>query len=134
MPDTNMINAFDAVNSICGDLPCTAEDRYYETLDSISIAVVDYRVSHNLSQKQLADHLGISQAMVSKYESGDYNISLRALIDLFDKLSIPLNISFGKEPHPRNTGADLLLRSGYKKVRPEADPTEPHDKTPGSAA
>jgi len=95
MADIQMKNAYSVMAQICGDLPYTAEDRYYEMLDSISIAVVDYRVSHGLSQKQLADKLGVSQAMVSKYESGDCNISLKALIELFDKLAISFDIRFG---------------------------------------
>lgn len=95
MTDIIMKNAFEAVEQICDGLPYTAEDRYYEMLDNISIAVVEYRVSHNLSQQQLAAQIGVSQAMVSKYESGDYNISLKALVELFDKLSIPFELKFG---------------------------------------
>lgn len=102
MANIEMKNAFASMNQICGDLPHTAEDRYYEMLDSISIAVVDYRAAHGLSQRQLAEQLGVSQAMVSKYESGDYNISLKALIELFDKLSIEMDIRIGEAAHPQS--------------------------------
>ena len=94
MANVTMKDAFKAMNEICGDLPYTADDRYYETLDNISIAIVNYRIAHHLSQQQLADYLRISQAMVSKYESGDYNISWKALFDLFDKLAIPFELKF----------------------------------------
>lgn len=91
MLNSKMTNAFDVIDSIAEGMPYTWEDRYYELLDRISVAIVDFRVANNLSQKQLAERLEISQAMVSKYESGDYNISLKALVELFDKLDISLN-------------------------------------------
>lgn len=115
MADVKMRNAFSAMDQICGDLPYTAEDQYYEMLDNIAIAVVDYRVSHGLSQAQLADQLGVSQAMISKYESGDYNISLKALVELFDKLSIPLDVRFGADLS--NSSEDRETKMHYSKYR-----------------
>ena len=94
MSNSILKSANEVMNTIFGDLPYTAEDRYYEILNNISIAVVDYRVKHGFSQKQLAEMLDVSQAMVSKYESGDYNISLKALVSLLDKLNIRMNIDF----------------------------------------
>ena len=94
MSNSILKSANEVMNTIFGDLPYTAEDRYYEILNNISIAVVDYRVKHGFSQKQLAEMLDVSQAMVSKYESGDYNISLKALVSLLDKLNIRMSIDF----------------------------------------
>ena len=67
MSNSILKSANEVMNTIFGDLPYTAEDRYYEILNNISIAVVDYRVKHGFSQKQLAEMLDVSQAMVSKY-------------------------------------------------------------------
>lgn len=94
MSNSILKSANEVVNTIFGGLPYTADDRYYEILNNISIAVVDYRVKHGFSQKQLAEKLDVSQAMVSKYESGDYNISLKALVSLLDKLNIRMSIDF----------------------------------------
>lgn len=94
MSNSILKSANEVMSTIFGDLPYTAEDRYYEILNNISIAVVDYRVKHGFSQKQLAEMLDVSQAMVSKYESGDYNISLKALVSLLDKLNIRMSIDF----------------------------------------
>ena len=134
MSNANMINAFDALDRICGSVPYTAEEHYYEILDEVSIALVDYRIAHNLSQKQLADVLGISQAMVSKYESGDYNISLKALIELFAKLSIPLNISIGKNGHTAADSAPYVPCPGYKPVKNKSSVPAQSEKTQGTAA
>lgn len=104
-------DAFAFVSELFGDLPYTAEDRFYDLLNKISIAVVEYRIAHDMSQSQLAEKLGVSQAMVSKYESGDYNFSLKTLIDLFDKLDIPLSFSLGSESVSSFTSADYLRYS-----------------------
>ncbi len=56
-------------------------DLYY-ILENLSIQIIDYRRSHNLSQKGLAQKLGITQAMVSKMESGDYNFTVEHLHDI----------------------------------------------------
>lgn len=34
--------------------------------------LLGYRAKHNLSQKQLAEIIGVRQEMVSKYESGEH--------------------------------------------------------------
>ena len=118
MSNSILKSANEVMNTIFGGLPYTADDRYYEILNNISIAVVDYRVKHGFSQKQLAEKLDVSQAMVSKYESGDYNISLKALVSLLDKLNIRMSIDFDgvsavSEPE--------LKESSYVRYDAEAD-------------
>ena len=43
-------------------------------------------IDNNLSQKQLAKKLGISQSMVSKLESGEYNSTVEQLWKISKKL------------------------------------------------
>ena len=43
-------------------------------------------IDNNLSQKQLAKKLGISQSMVSKLESGEYNPTVEQLWKISKKL------------------------------------------------
>ncbi len=65
-------------------------DIYYE----ISTKIFDYRISKGWSQKQLAKVLGVTQAMVSKLESGEYNYTIEQLWKISTKLGWKLNISF----------------------------------------
>ena len=97
MAGVKMRDAYQVIDEICGDLPYTFEDKYYDALNNISVALVDYRIAHHLSQKQLADKLGMSQAMISKYESGDNNFSLKTLFELLGKLKIDFDLHIGKE-------------------------------------
>lgn len=57
-------------------------------------AIVDARVSNNLTQKELADRTGINQADISKLENGTRNPSLRLLQRLADGMDMVLKIEF----------------------------------------
>lgn len=57
-------------------------------------AIVDARVSNNLTQKELADRTGINQADISKLENGTRNPSLRLLQCLADGMDMVLKIEF----------------------------------------
>lgn len=57
-------------------------------------AIVDARVSHNLTQKQLAERSGINQADISKLENGTRNPSINLLKRLADGMDMALKIEF----------------------------------------
>ncbi len=57
-------------------------------------ALVDARVSQNLTQKELAERTGINQADISKIEKGTRNPSLNLLKRLADGMDMVLKIEF----------------------------------------
>lgn len=57
-------------------------------------AMVDARVSQNLTQKELAERTGINQADISKLENGTRNPSLKLLKRLADGMDMVLKIEF----------------------------------------
>lgn len=69
-------------------------------LDSILVdlasEIINYRVDNSLTQKDLAEKLEISQAMVSKIESGDYNPSVEFLFNISKKLGLNLIVELRK--------------------------------------
>lgn len=65
-----------------------------DMLVEISCAFIKYRVNNNLTQKDLAEKLGITQAMVSKLESGDYNPTVKMLFEIAQKLDWKFNLTF----------------------------------------
>lgn len=95
MKKMDFVDAFSVFQKWPGNMTQTQKEEYdfYSVLGDISRTLVDYRIRHDLNQKQLAQMLNVSQSMVSKYESGDYNISVRALSDLCAKLGFELQIS-----------------------------------------
>lgn len=64
-----------------------SELEYIEILYIISISIENYREKYNLTQKQLANKLQVSQEMISKLESGKCNISIKKLVEIWNKLS-----------------------------------------------
>lgn len=57
-------------------------------------AIVDARVSQNLTQMQLAERSGINQADISKLENGTRNPSINLLKRLADGMDMALKIEF----------------------------------------
>lgn len=61
---------------------------------SIMQAVIDPRKESGLTQQQLAERTGISQADISKLENGNANPSLKTLQRLASAMDKKLKISF----------------------------------------
>ena len=57
-------------------------------------AIIDARVSQNLTQKELADRTGINQADISKLENGTRNPSIKLLKRLAEGMDMVLKIEF----------------------------------------
>ena len=57
-------------------------------------ALIDARISQNLTQKQLSERTGINQADISKLEKGTRNPSLNMLKRLADGLDMTLKLEF----------------------------------------
>lgn len=57
-------------------------------------AIVDARISQNLTQKELAERTGINQADISKLENGTRNPSLKLLKRLADGMGMTLKLEF----------------------------------------
>ena len=57
-------------------------------------AMVDARISQNLTQKELAERTGINQADLSKLENGTRNPSLKLLKRLADGMGMTLKLEF----------------------------------------
>ena len=57
-------------------------------------AIVDARISQNLTQKELAEKSGIDQADISKLENGTRNPSIKLLQRLAEGMGMLLKIEF----------------------------------------
>lgn len=76
------------------------DDEFRKEYDSIQPeldiirAIVDARISQNMTQKQLAEVTGINQADISKLENGTRNPSIALLKRLAEGLGMTLKIEF----------------------------------------
>ena len=57
-------------------------------------AIIDARISQNMTQKELAEKTGIAQTEISKLENGTRNPSIKLLQRLADGMDMVLNITF----------------------------------------
>ena len=57
-------------------------------------ALIDARISKNMTQKELAEKTGIAQTEISKLENGTRNPSIKLLQRLADGMEMVLNVTF----------------------------------------
>jgi ribosome-binding protein aMBF1 (putative translation factor) len=73
----------------------SAEDlRFSDIASDLAAQIIERRVALGLTQKELAEKLGKSQAIVSKWENADCNFQIKTLIEISQRLNLPLTISF----------------------------------------
>lgn len=58
------------------------------------------RLELGLNQKQFAKFMGVSQGLVSRWESGETNFTLSTLVDIASKLDIKMQCPFVTAPPP----------------------------------
>lgn len=66
-------------------------------LVDIACKIINYRLDHNMTQKDLADKLDITQEAVLKLESGEYNPSIEFLFKISKKLDWRFGLIFGDQ-------------------------------------
>ena len=86
-------DAMSYLDEVC-DEPFAERVELYDLYYEISTKIYEYRTSNNLSQEKFAKLLGVTQPMVSKLESGEYNYTIEQLWKIAKKLGCKLNISF----------------------------------------
>lgn len=108
----------DLVNALTKDMTAT---EIAKTALHIQIRqmIHDARLKKGLTQKELADKMGIKQSLVSRWESGDCNYTIDTLIDIADALGLsvqcPLNVeevSIPVEPVSAKTKSVHTVVSG----------------------
>ena len=63
-----------------------------DLLTKLSLEIVKCRLERQLTQKEFAKVLGVSQSMISKIESDEYNFSIGTLVKIFNKLDKIMDI------------------------------------------
>lgn len=65
---------------------------------AISAEISMRRQALGMNQQQFAEHMGVTQSMVSKWESGEANFTLKTLVEIAVKLGIELQSPFVVPP------------------------------------
>ena len=75
---------------------------------AVAVAIVRYRAKHDLSQRALADRLGMKQPQVARLELGEVNPS----IDTLMRISAMLGIEFTIDVRPAGAPARNMTKRG----------------------
>lgn len=59
----------------------------------ISSGITKERVKHCMNQENFAKYLGVTQSEVSRWESGDYNFSIKKIAEIAVKLNMDISIN-----------------------------------------
>ena len=65
-------------------------------LSRISAQIEKCRLELDMTQKEFANHMGVTQGMVSKWESRDYNFTIKSLNEICHKLGMTLEVNVEK--------------------------------------
>ena len=87
-----------------------------KAIAKISMFIYQYRQDLNMTQKAFAEKMGVTQGMVSKWESADYNFTIETIAQIAEKLNVTFDIEFAPESeylqsHSRNEYIDLPQKS-----------------------
>jgi len=63
-----------------------------DAISDVSVAIIRKRIAFGMTQKEFAKYIGVSQGMISKWENGDYNFTLRAIAEICEKLDLQMNL------------------------------------------
>lgn len=66
-------------------------------LAKISAKIEMYRLDMGMTQKEFAAYMGVSQGMVSKWESREYNFTVKTLNEICEKLKLYMTVEISTD-------------------------------------
>ena len=75
-------------------------------LSKISSAILKYRLERGMNQKEFAEVMGVSQSMISKWESGDCNFTISTVAMICAKMSLTFDVCLNKRIEDYYDGKD----------------------------
>ncbi len=100
-----------------------AEVKTMIELAKISARIERCRIDMQMTQKEFADYMGVTQGMVSKWESREYNFTIKTLNEICQKIDLELSVSLEKP----------CVKSDYTVVRWDSEKVEINRKKNGWA-
>lgn len=87
-------NMLDLLTTLSDDL--SAEELLLADIESdLAAQITAKRVELGMTQSEFAALLGKSQTTISKWENADCNFQIKTLVEIAQKLDLPLIISLG---------------------------------------
>ncbi len=102
-----------------------------QTKSSFAITLAEARRRLNLTQKQLATRLGVSQSYVAKLEGGEANPTLERIGSLLSVLGLSLTMGTTTlSPYPDTFNVEVYWPSDFWLMPPPVEPIQFATDTP----
>ena len=105
-------NLKELFNLFDGILP-KEEIKTTELLARISSRIVKYRLDNNMTQKEFAALLEITQSMVSKIESEEYNFTVGKLVEICTKLGLDIDVKIQSPEEKMKSETKYVTKETY---------------------
>jgi len=87
---------------------------------SVGQRIRRHRHDRNLTQTELARHIGIQQSDLSRMEKGEYRVSLDVLFRLLQAFEMSLGEFFGDMAHDNLTSSEAVLVQSFRELPQDA--------------
>lgn len=107
-----------------------AEELLFAGLQGLIAAEISMRRQDmGLSQQQLADRMGVSQGLISKWEAGETNFTLQTLVRIAAQLDISMQSPYVSKVETPSTNAtpNIIPISSAKGWKSAKSPSSPYD-------
>lgn len=92
---TYLIKRLNALKSRCPEFKQDLLEEYH--LQKVSLRIIKMRLELGLSQKEMADELGMLESQYCRMEKGKHNPTMLSLIELTDLFEYDLDIKITKK-------------------------------------
>lgn len=90
-----------------------------KAIATISATIFNHRQNMGMTQGEFAEFMGVTQGMISKWESAEYNFTIETVAQIAEKLNLSFEIAFEAESkylanRTNNNYENLTEASGQK--------------------
>lgn len=114
-------SGLDSLFELLSESLSNAEIKTASVISDISFAILKERIKKNMSQSEFAKFMGVSQGMVSKWESGDYNFTIKSISEIFDKLDLDFDFNIKYDNTEINYDNVTIMSSSIKSINYNID-------------
>ena len=109
-------NGIDDLFSLFENIVSPADVLTAKMIAQISTAITRERLKLHMNQAEFARHINASQSLVSRWEHGDYNFSIRKIAEIAAALNLDVTISLSDASIQHQSSIEYSEAAGFTKT------------------